>query len=930
MTLLSRFRSWLRAIIRRSRTESDMDAELRSHIENYADDLIRTGIPREEALRRARLEFGGIERVKEECRESRGISFIESLLQDLRFAFRMLRKSPGFTAVTVLTLALGIGANTAIFSLIDAILLRSLPVQDPQRLVVFQWAAHESPNTNGSYSFMPCPAASASGSEPGAETNAHSCSFSFPMFRQFQSLQNAFSSVTALAGNVGLTLRSNGSASFVEGELVSGDFFGTLGVVPALGRFLTPSDDMPGAPPVAVISYGYWQRAFGAEPAVVGRTIFLNNVPVTIVGVAGKEFPGLDLDQTHSIWLPLSVSPKIGMDLYGTIGGNHPTLESGDDIWWVYIVARLNKGITLHRAQAATNALFQNDVLNSRIKLFAAKDAPHLVLMLAPQAISGLRERFSTPLTILMIAVGLVLLVACANVAGLMLARSAARQQELSIRLALGAGRARIARQLLTESLLLSSAGGISGILVSYWTVPSLVAFMSSGGLWPSHLPVHVDIRVLGFTAAVSILTGILFGLAPAIRGTRLDSASSLSHAGLSGATSRSGRLNLGGWLVIAQVGLTIVALVGAGLLIRTLRNLKGVNPGFDTRNILLFRLDPSLNGYTNDQSKNLYSQLLSRLEAIPGVLSATYSFDSLLSGNYWDTSFKIEGESQNKEHETLGLAAGPRFFETMGIPLMAGRVFASQDFALPLDSKLNPAVINEAFARKFFEDQNPIGRHITGVGHLGKSCEIVGVVADTKFQALRSEIAPIVFIPAGGGEGIFEVRTAADPTTIIPAVRSTLRQLDKNLPLLSIETESEQIERSLFQQRLLSKLSSFFGAVALLLACIGLYGLLSYEVARRTRELGIRTALGAQRRDLLRLVIGQGILLVLVGTAIGITGALGVTRFMSSMLYGIRADDPLTFAAVALILIIVALAACYVPARRAMKVDPMVALRYE
>ncbi len=908
-----------------------MDAELRSHIENYADDLIRTGIPREEALRRARLEFGGVERVKEECRESRGIPIIESAVQDLRFAFRMLRKSPGFTAVAVLTLALGIGANTAIFSLIDAVLLRSLPVRDPQRLVVFQWTAHQAPNTSGSYSFMSCPAASTSEDAAGSETSGnHGCSFSFPMFRQFQSLQNAFSSVTALAGNVGLTLRSNGSASFVEGELVSGDFFGTLGVVPALGRLLTPSDDTPGAPPVAVISYGYWQTAFGAEPAVVGRAIFLNNVPVTIVGVAGKEFPGLDLDQTHPIWLPLSVSPKIGMDLYGTIGGNHPTLESGDDIWWVYIVARLNKGITLHRAQAATNALFQNDVLNSKKNLFKAKDAPHLVLMVAPQAISGLRERFSTPLTILMIAVGLVLLVACANVAGLMLARSVTRQRELSIRLALGAGRARIARQLLTESVLLFTLGGIFAIFVSYWSVHSLVAFMSSGGLWPSHLPVHVDMRVLGFTAAVSIIAGILFGLAPAIRGTHVDSTPSLSHAALSGDPSQSGHLNLGGWLVIAQVALTVVALVGAGLLVRTLRNLKGVNPGFDTRNILLFRLDPTLNGYANDQSKNLYSQLLSRLESIPGVLSATYSFDSLLSGNYWDTSFKIEGESQNKEHETLGLAAGPRFFETMGIPLMAGRVFTSQDFALPLDSKLNPAVISEAFVRKFFKGQNPIGRHITGIGHLGKSCEIVGVVADTKFQGLRSEIAPIVFIPAGGGEGVFEVRTAADPTTIIPAVRSTLSQLDKNLPLLSIKTESEQIEKSLFQQRLIARLSSFFGGLALLLACVGLYGLLSYEVTRRTHEIGVRMALGARAPDVLRLIVSRGLGLCAVGTFLGILAALGATRYLASLLYDVHPFDPLTFGAVAALLFVVALLACYVPARRAMKVDPMVALRYE
>ena len=930
MKLLARLRSFASAFVHRSRLGGEIDEELRAHIQDRASDLERSGLSRAEAERRARLEFGGYEKFKEECRESRGTRFIESLLQDIRYALRMLRKSPGFTTVAVLTLALGIGANTAIFSLIDAVLLRSLPVRGPQRLVVFQWAAHESPNTNGSYSFMPCPSAGSPQGGNTAETSAtHGCSFSFPMFRQFQSLQHAFSNVTALAGNVGLNLTGNGPASFVVGEMVSGDFFDTLGITPAIGRLLTPSDDIPGAPPVAVLSYGYWQTAFGADPAVVGRTISLNNVPVTIAGVAAKEFPGLDLSHTHPIWLPLSLSPKIGMDLFGTISGNQPTLQSGDDIWWVYIVARLKKGIALSRAQAATNALFQNDVLNSKSKLFEAKDAPHIVLMPAPQAINGLRERFSTPLTMLMIAVGLVLLVACANVAGLMLARSVTRQRELGIRLALGAGRARIARQLLTESILLSSLGGVSGILVSYWSVPSLVAFMFSGGLWPSHLPVPVDIRVLGFTAAVSVITGILFGLVPVIRTMHVDSTPYLSHAALSSTTPRSGWLNLGSWLVIVQVGLTIVVLVGAGLLVRTLRNLESVDPGFNTRNILLFRVDPTLNNYTAGQSKNLYSDLLTRLQAIPGVLSATYSFDSLLSGNYWNTSFKIEGESQSEQHETLGLAAGPRFFETMGIPLVAGRVFTSQDFSLPRDSTSSSVVINQAFARKFFKNQNPIGRQITGVGHLG-SREIVGVVADTKFQALRSEIAPILFTTAGDGEAVFEVRTATDPTTIIPVVRATVSRLDKNLPLLSIDTESEQIERSLFQERLIARLSSFFSALALVLACIGLYGLLSYEVSRRTRELGIRMALGAQKSDVLRMIVGQGIALVLMGAAIGIAAAVGVTRFMSSMLYGVHADDPATIAGVSVLLMLVAFAACHIPARRATRVDPMVALRHE
>jgi predicted permease len=752
------------------------------------------------------------------------------------------------------------------------------------------------------------------------------------MFQQFHSTQEAFSAVAALCGNVGLNLRGNGPATFVQGEMVSGDFFEALGVGASVGRVFGPSDDMPGAPPVAVLSYGYWQSAFGGDPAAVGKTVWLNNVPVTIVGVAAKEFPSLNPAIVRSLWLPLSVSPQIGMDLFGTISGDHPSLQAGDDIWWVYVVARLKEGTSIGQAQAAAGALFHNDVLDQSKKFFKAEDAPRLVLMPAPQAISGLREQFSAPLAILMTAVGMVLLVACANVAGLMLARSSTRQREFAVRLALGAGRAKIVRQLLTESLLLSLAGTVAGILLAHWSMQSLVAFMSRGGLWPSHIAAHLDLRVLVFALSASILTGILFGLAPAFRGTRLDLTPALKETPSAFAAGGSQKqwVSLESGLVVAQVALAILTLSGAGLLVRTLENLKSINPGFDTRNILLFRLEPSLNGYTGDRSKNLYSELLARVQAIPGVISATYSFDDLLSGNAWRTSFGIEGETHSTTLSTLGLQAGPKYFETMGIPVMAGRVFTSQDYSLPPDTKWEPAIINEAFARTFFKDQNPLGRRITGVGHKGASVEIVGIVGDTKFLNLRSEMAPTLFIRAGGGEAVFEIRTAVDPRTILPEVRSVLSQLDSNLPLFSVRTETEQIDRSLFQVRLIARLSSFFSALSLLLACIGLYGLLSYEVARRTREIGVRMALGARPSDVLRFIVRQGIALSAAGAVLGILGALGVTRYLASLLYGVRPFDPLTFLAVALLLGLVALAACYLPARRASHVDPLVALRYE
>lgn len=852
--------------------------------------------------------------------------WLHSLFSDCRFALRQFRKSPGFTSVAIITLALGIGANTAIFSMIDAVWLRSLPVRDPQKLVVFQWTAHNSPNTKGYYSYMSCRSSS-----KGA-TGEHGCSFSYPMFREFRVLQDAFSSVTALGGDVGLNLRGNGPARFVHGELVSGEFFDVLGVGAALGRTFGPADDMPGAPPVAVLSYGFWRGAFGGDPAAVGRTIWLNNVPVTIVGVAAKEFPSLDPATARPMWLPLSLQPQLGENLNGTMGGDKPSPRAGDDNWWVYLIARLKPEIPLDKAQSAADAFFHNDVLDTTKKFFKSEDAPRLGLVPAPQVITGLHDRFSMPLTILMTAVALVLLVACANVAGLMLARSATRQRELAVRLALGAGRARIAWQLLTESLLLSLAGGASGILLAYWSVQSLVAFMSRGGLWPSHLAVQLDLRVLMFTVAASVFTGILFSVAPAFRGIRLDLTPALkeSPAALATGASTRQRLNLGCGLVVAQVALAILALSGAGLLVRTLENLKSINPGFDTRNVLLFSIDPTLNGYTDEQIYGLHSQLQQRIEGLPGVLSDSYSFDPLLSGDIWSSSFKIEGDAQNARHMTDALQVGPKFFETLRIPVLAGRTLSPNDFNSARRSTWCPTVVNEAFARQFFNEQTPLGRSISGLGDKYPSCEIVGVAGDAKYQTLRSEISPTVYVPQKEGSATFEVRTTANPETIIPAVRSIVSQLDNNLPLFDVKTQSAQIEGSLFQERLIARLSSFFGGLSLLLACIGLYGLLSYEVARRTREIGVRMALGARPSDVLHFVVRQGVRLSAVGAALGILGALGLTRYLASLLYGVRPFDPLTFLSVALLLGLVALAACYIPARRASCVDPMVALRYE
>ena len=857
--------------------------------------------------------------------------------QDLRYAVRQLRKSPGFTTIAVLTLALGIGANTAIFSLIDAVLLRSLPVSDPQRLVTFQWTAHNQPKTTGYYGYMSCaPTSAMTASHRTVESpdikDEQGCSFSYPMFQQFESLGDLFSGVAALGGHIGLNLRENGTSSFVHGEMVSGAFFETVGVGVALGRPLNPTDDKPGAPPVAELGYEYWQSQFGSDPTLIGKTIWLNNVPVTVVGVVAKTFSSLNPARTSQVWLPLSLEPQLGQALYGNIGGDHPSLQSGEDNWWVYLVGRLKPGIRLEQAESAADTVFRHNVIGQSKTLFKPEDAPRLKLVPAPQGITGLRDRFSKPLTVLMIAVGIVLLIVCSNVAGLTLARSATRQGELALRIALGAGRGRIVRQLLTESVLLSMVGGGSGVLLGYWGVRSLVAFMSREGYWPSHLSVQLDPRILSFTALVSVFAGLLFGLAPAFRGMRVDLTAAIKQTPTPSGSGmvRGGSLNLGSGLVIVQVALTVLVLAGAGLLVRTLENLKKINPGFDTQNVLLFRIDPTLNGYTEARTLGLYSELQQRLGTLPGVRSVSYSYDPLLSGNLWTTSFRIEGETHNAGNVAQGLAVGPKFFETLGIPLLAGRALTLQDFSSVLNTKLYPILISKEFERHFFKNQNPLGRRISGLGEKGVSYEIVGVVGDAKYQGLRSEISPTIYIPQTGDSTTFELRLAADSTMIIPEVRSVVSQLDNNLPMLDIQTQSEMIDRSLFQERIIARLSSFFGGLSLLLGCIGLYGLLSYEVNRRTREIGVRMALGAQPGDVMRIVVGQGIRLVFGGILIGLIGSLLLGRFLLSFLYGVKPTDPLTLGAVVSLLLGIAVVACYIPARRAAKVDPMVALRYE
>jgi predicted permease len=888
---------------------------------------------------------------------------MQTLWQNLRYGLRLLLKSPGFTAVSVLTLALGIGANTAIFSLIDGILMRSLPVQDAQSLVVLKWSARKVPERHSSSSYGDCTQSYAPNGGP-----ATSCSFSEPFFHDVAARADAFSSVAAFANAGQLDLSGNGTASVLDAQGVSGEFFSLLGVGAAAGRLIGPSDDSVSAPPVVVLNYGYWKSQFGGDASALGKTVRLNNVPFTIIGVADARFNSLSPGRIYDVWVPLSVLPQVS---------SQPWVKTrATDVysWWLVILGRLKPGVSRMQAQAAVTTLFQNAMLHGPKPFSKPEDDPRVDALPAQSGLTGETQNVSTELYVLMSAVGLVLLIACANVAGLLLARATARQKEMAVRLALGAGRMRIVGQLLTESVILAVLGGALGILFAEWGTRTIVSLMESNSDRPFGFNPGIDWRVLAFTLVASVVTGIIFGLAPAFRSTRLDLTPALKErAGSSAGESRAGGrwLSVGNGLVVAQVTFAVVVLVGAGLLVRTLQNLRNVDPGFDTRNLLTFQLDPMLIGYKTPQIGSFYRNLQERLAALPGVESVSYSSSTLLSGDLWSRGFHLAGTPKDQESDADYLGVGADFFSMMHMKLLAGQNFTSADFAAaeiaqenetareaaqeakeagappppglttPAASAANeapvPVIVNKTFVQKYFPQVNPLGQRF---GEQEADPEkgdwaspgwvIVGVVNDAKYEDLRSAIEPTMYVPLSGRNTNFELRTTANPAAMTSTVRSVVSQMDSNLPVFNVHTQTELIDELLFQERMIAKLSGFFGALALLLACIGLYGLLSYEVSRRTREIGIRVALGAQQGHVLRLVVGQGIMLTMVGLAVGIGVALGVTRYLNSMLFDVHANDPATTIAVGALLGLVALVACYVPARRAMRVDPMVALRYE
>jgi predicted permease len=837
-----------------------------------------------------------------------------ALWQDIRCGVRMLGRYPGFTAVAVLTLALGIGANTAIFTLINALLLKSLPgVKDPQQLVLV--------TDRGSYSLP------------------------YVLYDWLHDRSQSFSGLFSVGWperrRVGVMGQGATQAEPVQAQAVSGNFFDVLGVPAALGRTLTPNDDLPGEPQaVVVLSHSFWRRRFALNPAVIGTAITLNDTPFTIVGVAPREFVGFSVERRPDLWWPIRMIPQVDGAGWAE---NFTNPTSG----WVQIGGRLKAGTAPAQVRSELDVILKQ-LFEEQVDKFASseKDRQRFLnhraeLKAGATGYSDARRSFQRTLVLLIVTAGLVLLVACTNLAGLLLARGAARRREFSVRSALGAGRVILVRQLVTESLLLASVGGVLGLLLAQWGVRLLANYIPGYGT-TVHLTLTPDLRVLLFTFVVSAGTGVLFGLLPAWCGTRLEVVTALKEQAGSITRGESGRF----WnkaLVVAQIALSCCLLIGAGLFARTLQKLKGLDVGFNRENLTVFDLELGKD-YDDARWVNLRQELLRRLEGMPGAVSATFSNIQSLGGaeGSWGGPPKIaatgSGSSAEEGLEIRGTAVGPRYFETMGIPLRRGRTFTAQDEELAAQAaQTKPAtrtvILDETSARRLFGAEDPVGRVLRPIGSFWPPMEVIGVVKDVIHKNLRK--GPRISIYAletrrWAGLTFFYVRTLGDPLSAAVGIRRIIRELDPKVEVAGLRTVNELVDDQVLQERTISHLAGFFSLSALALACLGLYGILSYNVVRRTREMGIRMALGAQRRNVICVVLRQGMALTLLGCAAGTLLAIILTRVVSSLLYGVTPTDPVTFILTALLLSAVAFVSCWLPARRAARIDPMVALRYE
>jgi putative ABC transport system permease protein len=891
MTLWSRLRSWVRAVLGRSRMESEMDRELRFHIETFAADLVRGGLSRQEAMRRARMEFGGIERAKEECREARGVTFLESLIQDVRFALGMLRKSPGFTAVAVLTLALGIGANTALFSVVNSVLLKRLPFPDSQRIVVLSGNAGAILGQLAHSSVLP--------NRTGRVSGDAAEQFTDPL--SWRQHVRSFAALAAYQGG-SVNLTGAGQPETVRAAQVTPEFFRVFGIEPIRGQDFRA--DAHGSTGGVLLSWNLWQRRYHADPSIIGRLVVVNARGVPVLGVMphGFQFPG-----ETEIWVPKGVGDD--------------TIDRG--VIFSNLIARIRHSASFAQAKAEMDTI--TDRVRNGNPLVRKLGGPGIVLM---RLQDSLASNTRTPLLLLLGAVGCVLLIACANVANLVFCRGMNRQREVAVRSAMGAGRSRLIRQLLTESLLLALFGGLVGVLLAFWSLRFLAAILPVAV--PTVTPITIDTHVLIFTALVSCGTGLLFGLAPALSATKIDLSKSLKDGLAIRGTRAHNRIR--GSLLITQIALSFVLLIGAGLMVRTLVALLDVRPGFKADHVLTLTISlPDAAYHSGPQITNYFDQVCARLKALPGVESVgAVNYLPLGQAPYFGLLISTEGHPASSSNPWDNYAdfftVSGNYFQTLHIPLLQGRYFCGQDGP----NATRVAIVSESFAHHFWPGQNAVGKQFRSAP---ASYQVVGVVGNVHHASLEQSEEPEMYLPQQQSPTStmdVVIRTTHDPANMASAIRDEILTVDKNQPIAAMQTMEAVVNHFLSSQWSHMFLLSIFGLLALSLAAIGCYAVVASSVAQRTHEIGLRMALGAQPFNVLRLVVGHGMRLTFIGVAFGVGGALALTRLMSSLLFGVSATDPLTFVTVSILFLFVALAACYVPVRRAMRVDPMTAIRYE
>jgi len=892
MTLWSRLRSWATALLRRSQMESEMDAELRFHMEAYAQDLMRGGAPHQEAMRRARLEFGGIDRAKEECREERGVRFLETLMQDLRYAARTLRKSPGFAAVAVLTLALGIGANTAIFSALNTLLLRPLPVENAERLT-FIVSLREGFDPFGT---------------------------SFLEYTAYRDRSHSFAS-TGLAAERSFNLIQQGEPERVQGAAILPGYLSTLGVHPMIGRSFTPEENNPGGPAVALMGYGLWKRRFGSDPHVIGRSLNLDGRSTTVIGILPATF---DLPDAAGVWIPLQTN------LDGL-----PLAERAKHAY--EMVARLKPGASLQQADADLKGIareLEQEFPQVR-KGWGVK-----LISLRQQLLGDLTGQVRAALFALVAAVGFLLFICCANVASLLLARGVSREREIALRRALGADWSRVVRQLLTESLLLALLGGLAGLLLAYAILPVLSVLnpIETVALADVLRNIRIDGHVLGFVVFVTLVTAVICALMPVVKvaGSN-DVAPLMKEGGQRGSTGSGGRRWLA-TLVVAEIAIAMPLLAGSGLMIQSFQRLQRIELGFRPENLLTMHLELSPIKYREHQQRITFvERVVERVKNLPGVVSAgtTTNLPLTLFISY-DAVFTVEEHPPVNSSDvpiTAHRQVSPEYLQTLGVTLDQGRLLNEQDRA----KSLPVVVISEELARQGWQGEDPIGKRVKGLvaGRTMPWLTVVGVVKDIKEDRFNFRInRPAWYVPYEQSENTqpldLVVKAKGDPSSLTAAIVDAVRSVDPDQPVSNVMTMKDQVAGVLVTDRFGAVLMGTLAALGLTLAAIGVYGVMAYSISRQTGEMGLRVALGARPSDILKMVVGRGARLVAVGLSMGLVGALILTRFLSGSLYGMNPDDPLTFGLVSLILAAVALLACYIPARRAMRVDPMVALRYE